>query len=83
MNKTIHELWPELEWIRDEDLRNKTALVWEMALEKSALDADDLGKIPFTLLGGPDLKVSFMAHREMRGPIAAESGRKMNEFFVS
>ncbi len=83
MRETINRLWPELEWIKDDDLRKKTALVWEMALEKSVLNEDDLGKIPFTLLCGPGLKVSFMAQKRCVVHIAAESGRKMNEFFGS
>jgi len=55
--------------------------VWEIALERSALTADDLNRIPFTLLCGPDLKVSFMAHKRCVVHIAMESGKKMNDFF--
>lgn len=78
---TIAELWPELEWIKDMDLRKKTAKTWELALQKSALKAEDLFKIPFTLLAGPDLKVSFMDHKRAVVHIARESGLKFNEFF--
>jgi putative nucleotidyltransferase with HDIG domain len=81
MNQEILALWPELEWIQDEDLRNKTAKTWELALKKSVLTADNLQTIPFTLLLGPDLKVSFMAHKRCVVHIARESGEKMNEFF--
>ncbi len=81
MNKKVLQLWPELEWIQDEDLRNKTANTWELALERSVLTPDDLRKIPFTLLAGPDLKVSFMDHKRAVVHIALESGKKMNEFF--
>ena len=76
----IYALWPELEWIKDSDLREKTAKTWEMALEKSVLSAEDLQTIPFTLLV-PDLKVSFMAHKRCVVHIAKESGEKVNEFF--
>ena len=34
MNEEVLKLWPELEWIQDEDLRNKTAYTWELALKK-------------------------------------------------
>ena len=61
MKKEVLDLWPELLWIKDEDLRLKTAKTWELALSKSVLTIDDLNTIPFTLLCGPDLKVSFMA----------------------
>ena len=58
MNNEIVKLWPELEWISDSELREKTAKTWELALERSVLKAQDLNTIPFTLLCGPDLKVS-------------------------
>jgi putative nucleotidyltransferase with HDIG domain len=81
MNKEILDLWPELNWIENEELREKTAMVWEIALERSVLTADDLNRIPFTLLCGPDLKVSFMAHKRCVAHIALESGKKINDFF--
>jgi putative nucleotidyltransferase with HDIG domain len=81
MTETILNLWPELMWIKDVDLREKTAKTWKLALQKSVLTADDLKKIPFTLLAGPDLKVSFMAHKRCVVHIAKEAGEKMNEFF--
>ncbi len=77
----IRDLWPELDWIVDEDLRAKTARTWEVALERSALSAEDLGRIPFTLLCGPDLKVSFMDHKRAVVHIARASGLKIREFF--
>ena len=81
MTEQIRKLWPELEWISDQSLREKTAMTWKRALEKSALTADDLTKIPFTLLCGPDLKVSFMNHKRCVVHMAKECGEKMNSFF--
>lgn len=81
MNERVKELWPELEWIKDISLREKTASTWELALKRSVLRGEDLDKIPFTLLCGPDLKVSFMAHKRCVVHIARKSGEKMNEFF--
>ena len=81
MTERVKKLWPELEWIKDKSLREKTAKTWETALERSVLKAEDLEKIPFTLLCGPDLKVSFMAHKRCVVHIARASGEKMNEFF--
>ena len=81
MTERVKNLWPELEWISDESLREKTALTWETALERSVLTAEDLEKIPFTLLCGPDLKVSFMAHKRCVVHVARASGEKMNGFF--
>jgi putative nucleotidyltransferase with HDIG domain len=76
----VQQLWPELDWIDDPDLRQRTARTWELALERSSLSADDLRKIPFTLLV-PDLTVTFMAHKRAVVHIARESGLKIQEFF--
>ena len=81
MNKNVLNLWPELEWIKDEDIREKTAKTWELALERSVLTADDLKKIPFTLLCGPDLKVTFMDHKRSVVHIARDAGNKINEMY--
>lgn len=81
MKNTVKKLWPELEWIKDESLREKTARTWEVALERSVLKADDLHRIPFTLLCGPDMKVTFMEHKRCVVHVARASGEKMNQFF--
>ena len=81
MHTEIKKLWPELDWIKNEDLRERTAKTWEIALERSVLSAEDLHRIPFTLLCGPDLTVSFMAHKRCVVQIAREAGDKMNSFF--
>jgi putative nucleotidyltransferase with HDIG domain len=81
MNEQVRKLWPELEWINDSSLREKTAKTWELALDRSVLSAGDLDKIPFTLLCGAGLKVSFMAHKRCVVHISRVSGEKMNEFF--
>lgn len=81
MNKTVLNLWPELEWIQDEDLKNNTARTWELALERSVLTPDDLNRIPFTLLCGPDLKVTFMDHKRSVVHIARDAGNKINEMY--
>jgi putative nucleotidyltransferase with HDIG domain len=81
MTDQVQKLWPELEWIKDKSLREKTAKTWEIALERSVLTAEDLENVPFTLLCGPDLKVSFMTHKRCVVHVARASGEKMNEFF--
>jgi putative nucleotidyltransferase with HDIG domain len=81
MNKVVLELWPELEWIKDQDLREKTAKTWELALEKSVLTPEDLNRIPFTLLCGPDLKVTFMDHKRSVVHIARDAGQKINDMY--
>ncbi len=80
MNIAILKLWPELEWIKDQQLREKTAKTWEIALERSSLKAEDLEKIPFTLLI-PGVRVSFMEHKRCVVHIAKECGLQINKFF--
>jgi putative nucleotidyltransferase with HDIG domain len=79
--KQAQDLWPELEWIKDAGLREKVTKTWAVALEKSVLTPDDLRTIPFTLLCGPDLKVSFMDHKRAVVHIAKDCGDQMNKFF--
>lgn len=82
MTERVKKLWgEELSWIKNADLREKVADTWELALSKSKLDADDLFKIPFTLLAGEDMKVSFMTHKRAVVHISRESGLKINDFF--
>lgn len=75
------ELWPELEWISDAALKEQTTNTWALALQKSVLTPHDLNTIPFTLLCGPDLKVTFMDHKRAVVHIARDAGNKMNDFF--
>jgi len=73
-------LWQELEWIKDNDLRKKTAETWVLALSKSSLTVDDLNEIPFTLLV-KDCPVTFMEHKRAVVHIAYESAKVMSRFF--
>ena len=79
MNAVVTELWPELEWISNRDLREKVAATWERALEESPLNADDLNSIPFTLLI-PDCPITFMEHKRCVVHIARKSAEAMREF---
>ncbi|MBT3209027.1 MAG: HDIG domain-containing protein [Bacteroidetes bacterium] len=81
MTEEVLNLWPELEWIQDEELKEKTAKIWELALERSVLKPADLNAIPFTLLCGPDLKVTFMDHKRSVVHIARDAGEKINDFY--
>lgn len=79
--KSVQELWPELEWIKNEELRNQVTKTWALALERSVLTAEDLNRIPFTLLCGSDLKVTFMDHKRAVVHVAKDAGEKVNSFF--
>ena len=49
MKDKVLEIWPEINWIKDENLRSKTLDAWVYAIEKSPLDPKDLEEIPFSL----------------------------------
>ena len=74
----VTALWPELQWIRDPELREKTARTWELALSKSPLTAEELEEIPFTLLV-ENLDVTFMAHKRLVVHLARDCGKQIQE----
>ena len=79
MRKAVRELWPELEWIQDEALREATLKTWIKAFEHSPLTPKDLTEIPFTLLI-PDCPATFMEHKRCCVHIARRSAEAMDEF---
>ena len=80
MNKDVSKLWPEINWIQDKKLREKTAKAWEYAIEKSVLSADDLDKIPFSLLI-KDCNVSFMNHKRTCVQLSVDIAKRMKDNF--
>jgi putative nucleotidyltransferase with HDIG domain len=76
----VKELWPELEWIKEKELRDKTEKTWELAFSRSVLKAEDLLTIPFTLLCEGDV-ATFMEHKRCVVHISKKSGEEMNKFF--
>jgi putative nucleotidyltransferase with HDIG domain len=75
----VQRLWPELEWIKDADLKAKTTRCWQRAFELSPLTPEDLNKIPFTLLV-PNCPTTFMEHKRCVVHIARRSAEAMTEF---
>ncbi len=80
MRNKLKEIWPEIEWIKDADLKEKVYQVWEYALQQSVLSPEDLLEIPFTLLI-EDCKVTFMEHKRAVVHIAVEAAKVMERFF--
>jgi putative nucleotidyltransferase with HDIG domain len=76
----VKNLWPELNWIKDEELRRRTADTWALALKQSKLTIKDLHDIPFTLKA-KDCTVSFMAHKRAVVHMSRECARIMGHFF--
>jgi len=79
MRDAVDKLWPELEWIEDADLREQVAMTWEKALERSPLTAEDLERIPFTLLV-PDCRATFMEHKRCVVVLARDAARTMQQY---
>src|SRR5215472_4418836 len=79
MREIVNKLWPEIQWIEKPKLREQVTQTWIKALERSPLKADDLNKIPFTLLV-PNCPVTFMEHKRCVVHIARQSAESMHEF---
>ncbi len=79
MQDAVNRLWPELQWINDQDLRHKVTQTWVRALELSPLNPDDLQRIPFTLLV-PNCPTTFMEHKRCVVHIACKAAESMKEF---
>ena len=74
LETAVKELWPELEWIGDAGLREKTLKTWCVAFDRSPLEPKDLHEIPFTLLV-PGCTISFIAHKRAVVHVAVESAK--------
>jgi len=79
MRNKVMEIWPEIEWIKNDDLKEKVYLAWEYALENSVLTVEDLLTIPFTLLC--ETTVTFMEHKRSVVHIAVDSAKAMTKFY--
>jgi putative nucleotidyltransferase with HDIG domain len=79
MREHIRALWPELEWIEDDALREASTLTWIKVMERSPLRPEDLLTIPFTLVV-PNCPSSFMDHKRCVVHIARRSAEAMQEF---
>jgi putative nucleotidyltransferase with HDIG domain len=79
MRDAVERLWPELQWIENQDLRESVTQTWIKALEDSPLEPDDLNRIPFTLLV-PDCPTTFMEHKRCVVHVARKSAEAMQEF---
>lgn len=80
MKDEVLKIWPEINWIKDQNLRDKVLDCWIYAIEKSVLNIDDLNKIPFSLLI-EDCKVSFMNHKRTAVQLSVDIANRMKENF--
>ncbi|UCC74504.1 MAG: HDIG domain-containing protein [Gemmatimonadota bacterium] len=79
MRRAVEELWPELEWIKDPQLRSQVTQTWVRAFELSPLEPGDLNEIPFTLLV-PNCPATFMEHKRCVVHIARKAAESMQEY---
>src|SRR5207302_11414897 len=79
MREAVARLWPEIAWIQNAKLRSQVTETWIKALERSPLKADDLNRIPFTLLV-PHCPITFMEHKRCVVHVARKSAEAMKEF---
>ena len=80
MKNAVLEIWPEINWIKDENLREQVLNCWVYAIEKSVLSIEDLNKIPFSLLL-KDCKITFMNHKRTAVQLAVEMAEIMKNNF--
>jgi putative nucleotidyltransferase with HDIG domain len=80
MQNKVLKIWPEINWIENIELREKVLNCWIYAIENSALSADDLEVIPFSLLI-KNCKISFMNHKRTSVHLAVEIARIMKNNF--
>ena len=80
MKDKVMVIWPEINWIKDEQLKIKTRDAWVYAIEKSPLEPKDLEEIPFSLLI-KNCNVSFMNHKRTCVQLAVDIAKKMVENF--
>jgi 23S rRNA maturation-related 3'-5' exoribonuclease YhaM len=80
MREKVLDLWPEMSWINDEDLKEKVIKCWVYALENSVLEPEDLKKIPFSLLIDKQ-DITFMQHKRSAVHLAYEMAKIMKSDF--
>jgi putative nucleotidyltransferase with HDIG domain len=76
----VNKIWPELNWIKNSELREKVLSCWIYAIENSVLTAEDLEVIPFSLLI-KDCKISFMNHKRTAVQLSVDIAKRMQDNF--
>ena len=80
MRNKVKKIWPEINWIKDEELKTKVLECWVYAIENSVLSPEDLEVIPFSLLI-KDCNVTFMNHKRTAVQLSVDIAKKMKENF--
>jgi len=80
MYEKIQKIWPEIELIKDSDVKEKTYKCWEYAIENSTLKSEDLEIIPFSLLID-NTDITFMNHKRTAVQLSIDIAKRMEENF--
>ncbi|MBZ0178943.1 MAG: HDIG domain-containing protein [Melioribacteraceae bacterium] len=80
MRQKIKNIWPEIELIKDEDIKEKTYKCWEYTVENSPLEPEDLEEIPFSLLID-NCNISFMNHKRTAVQLSIQIAKIMENNF--
>lgn len=80
MKEKVKKIWPEIEWIKNEKLKNQVLDCWVYAIENSILTPEDLEVIPFSLLI-KDCNISFMNHKRTAVQLSVDIAKKMQDNF--
>jgi hypothetical protein len=80
MKEKVKKIWPEINWIKDEELKTKVLDCWVYAIENSVLTPEDLEIIPFSLLI-KDCNVTFMNHKRTCVQLSVDIAKKMKQNF--
>lgn len=80
MREKVLKIWPEIIWVQNKELREKTLDCWVYAIENSVLSTEDLEVIPFSLLI-KECKISFMNHKRTAVQLSVEIAKRMKENF--
>ena len=80
MEDKILKIWPEINWIKDEELREKVLNCWIYAVENSVLSIEDLSTIPFSLLI-KNCNITFMNHKRTAVQLSVDIAERMKNNF--
>lgn len=80
MKDKVLKIWPEINWIKNNELKEKVLQCWIYAIENSVLSIEDLEEIPFSLLL-KDCKISFMNHKRTAVQLSVDIANRMKENF--
>jgi len=80
MKDKVLKIWPEINWIKEEELKTKVLDCWVYAVEESILTPEDLEVIPFSLLI-KDCNVSFMNHKRTCVQLSVDIAKRMKKNF--